>query len=45
MLDTSRRTAFTESHDLFREQVRKFFDKERASCTRRPSRPNSTPRP
>ena len=28
MLDTSRRTAFTESHDLFREQVRKFFDKE-----------------
>ena len=28
MLDTSRRTAFTESHELFREQVRKFFEKE-----------------
>jgi acyl-CoA dehydrogenase len=28
MLDTSRRTCFTESHDLFRGQVRKFFDRE-----------------
>ena len=28
MHDTSRRTAFTESHELFREQVRKFFEKE-----------------
>ena len=27
MLDTSRRTCFNESHDLFREQVRKYFDK------------------
>lgn len=26
MLDTARRTAFDESHDLFRDQVRKFFD-------------------
>jgi acyl-CoA dehydrogenase len=28
MLDTSRRTAFDESHGLFRDSVRKFFDKE-----------------
>ena len=28
MLDTARRTAFDESHELFRDQVRKFFDKE-----------------
>ena len=28
MLDTSRRTAFNESHELFREQVRKYFEKE-----------------
>lgn len=28
MLDTSRRTAFTESHELFRHSVRKFFEKE-----------------
>ena len=28
MLDTARRTCFTEDHELFREQVRKFFDKE-----------------
>ncbi|WP_194743959.1 acyl-CoA dehydrogenase family protein [Thermaurantiacus tibetensis] len=28
MLDTSRRTAFDESHEAFREQVRKFFQKE-----------------
>ena len=26
MLDTSRRTAFTDEHDLFRDQVRRFFD-------------------
>ena len=28
MLDLSRRTAFTEEHNLFRDQVRKFFDRE-----------------
>jgi alkylation response protein AidB-like acyl-CoA dehydrogenase len=28
MLDTSRRTCFTEDHQLFREQVRKFFERE-----------------
>ena len=28
MLDTSRRTCFTEDHQLFRSQVRKFFDRE-----------------
>ena len=28
MLDTSRRTAFTESHDLFRDSVRRFFARE-----------------
>jgi acyl-CoA dehydrogenase len=28
MLDTSRRTAFREEHDLFREQIRRFFDRE-----------------
>jgi alkylation response protein AidB-like acyl-CoA dehydrogenase len=28
MLDTSRRTAFSPEHDLFRDQVRRFFDKE-----------------
>jgi alkylation response protein AidB-like acyl-CoA dehydrogenase len=28
MLDTSRRTCFTEEHQLFREQVRKFFERE-----------------
>ena len=28
MLDTSRRTAFTEDHGLFREQVRRFFAAE-----------------
>ncbi len=28
MLDTSRRNAFSEEHALFRDQVRKFFDKE-----------------
>ena len=28
MLDTSRRFAFDESHGLFREQVRKFFERE-----------------
>ena len=28
MLDTSRRTAFTPEHDMFREQVRKFFERE-----------------
>jgi alkylation response protein AidB-like acyl-CoA dehydrogenase len=28
MLDLSRRTAFTEEHDLFRDQVRRFFDRE-----------------
>ena len=28
MLDTSRRTAFTEDHQLFREQVRRFFERE-----------------
>lgn len=28
MLDTSRRFAFAESHELFRDQVRKFFAKE-----------------
>ncbi|MEA1012959.1 acyl-CoA dehydrogenase family protein [Sphingosinicella sp. LY1275] len=28
MLDTSRRTAFDETHDQFREQVRKFFERE-----------------
>lgn len=28
MLDTSRRTAFDETHDQFREQVRKFLDRE-----------------
>jgi len=28
MLDTSRRTCLTEDHQLFREQVRKFFERE-----------------
>jgi alkylation response protein AidB-like acyl-CoA dehydrogenase len=28
MLDTSRRTCFIEDHQLFREQVRKFFERE-----------------
>lgn len=28
MLDTARRTAFDESHGLFRDQVRKFFERE-----------------
>jgi alkylation response protein AidB-like acyl-CoA dehydrogenase len=28
LLDTSRRTAFDETHDQFREQVRKFLDRE-----------------
>lgn len=28
MLDLSRRTAFSEEHDLFREQVRRFLDRE-----------------
>ncbi|MGQ0659621.1 acyl-CoA dehydrogenase family protein, partial [Sphingosinicella sp.] len=28
MLDLSRRSAFNEEHDLFRDQVRKFFDRE-----------------
>ena len=28
MLDTSRRTAFDETHDQFREQVRKFLERE-----------------
>ncbi|MDQ4087059.1 MAG: acyl-CoA dehydrogenase family protein [Pseudomonadota bacterium] len=28
MLDLSRRTAFSDDHDLFRDQVRKFFDRE-----------------
>ena len=28
MLDLSRRTAFTEEHDIFRDQVRRFFDRE-----------------
>ena len=28
MLETSRRTCFTEDHQLFRSQVRKFFDRE-----------------
>ncbi len=28
MLDTSRRTAFDEQHDMFRESVRKFFEAE-----------------
>ncbi|WP_324749750.1 acyl-CoA dehydrogenase family protein [Sphingomonas sp. LY54] len=28
MLDISRRTAFDETHDQFREQVRKFFERE-----------------
>ena len=28
MLDTSRRTAFTPEHDLFRDQVRRFFERE-----------------
>ena len=28
MLDTSRRTCFTEDQQLFREQVRKFFERE-----------------
>lgn len=30
MLDTSRRTAFDESHDLFRDSVRRFFATEAA---------------
>jgi acyl-CoA dehydrogenase len=28
MLDTARRTCFTEDHQLFREQVRRFFERE-----------------
>jgi alkylation response protein AidB-like acyl-CoA dehydrogenase len=28
MLDTSRRTAFTEDHELFRDQVRRFLERE-----------------
>ena len=28
MLDTSRRTAFTPDHELFRDQVRRFFARE-----------------
>jgi acyl-CoA dehydrogenase len=28
MLDLSRRTVFTEEHDLFRDQVRRFFERE-----------------
>jgi alkylation response protein AidB-like acyl-CoA dehydrogenase len=28
MLDTSRRSAFTEEHELFRNQVRRFFERE-----------------
>jgi alkylation response protein AidB-like acyl-CoA dehydrogenase len=28
MLDTSRRTAFTAEHDMFRDQVRRFFAAE-----------------
>jgi alkylation response protein AidB-like acyl-CoA dehydrogenase len=28
MLETANRTAFDESHELFRDQVRKFYDKE-----------------
>lgn len=28
MLETSRRTAFTEEHEMFRDTVRRFFDKE-----------------
>ena len=27
MLDVSRRSAFNEDHNAFRDQVRKFFDK------------------
>ena len=30
MLDTSRRTAFSEEHQLFREQVRRFIERELA---------------
>ena len=28
MLDTSRRFAFSQEHELFRDQVRRFFEKE-----------------
>ena len=28
MLDLSRRAAFNEDHDAFRDQVRRFFDRE-----------------
>jgi acyl-CoA dehydrogenase len=28
MLDTSRRTAFTQEHEMFRDQVRRFFERE-----------------
>ena len=28
MLDLSTRTAFSEDHDLFRDQVRRFFERE-----------------
>ena len=28
MLDTACRTAFTAEHDLFRDSVRRFFDRE-----------------
>ena len=28
MLNLARRFAYTEEHDLFRDQVRKFFDRE-----------------
>ena len=27
MLDTSRRTAFNDDHEAFRDSVRRFFDK------------------
>ena len=28
MLDLARRSAYSDDHDLFRDQVRKFFDRE-----------------
>ena len=32
MLDTTRRSIFDESHTLFRDQVRKFLDREMMPC-------------
>ena len=44
MLDTSRRTAFNEDHALFRDQVRKFLDREMTPYLEQWERDGITPR-